>query len=89
MFYIVLLTVSEQENLSFVKLRNQRKNFQIEHFLLAAKEILFARKSLPARGASSRRAAGLQPFLKNVRQKIPPNSQTRLKFRFSYENFTI
>jgi len=25
-------------------------------------------------GGSSRRAAGLQPFLKNARQKIPPNS---------------
>ena len=39
-------------------------------------------------GGSSRRAAGLQPSLKNVRQKIPPNGQTRLKFGFSYENFT-
>jgi len=39
------------------------------------------------RGGSSRRAAGLQPSLKNVRQKIPPNGQTRLKFKFSYENF--
>jgi len=34
------------------------------------------------------RLDGLQPSLKNVRQKIPPNGQTRLKFRFSYENFT-
>ena len=40
------------------------------------------------RGGSSRGAAGLQPSLKNVRQKIPPNGQTRLKFGFSYENFT-
>ena len=40
------------------------------------------------RGGSSRRAAGLQTSLKNVRQKIPPNGQTRLKFGFSYENFT-
>ena len=31
---------------------------------------------------------GLQTSLKNVRQKIPPNDQTRLKFGFSYENFT-
>jgi len=38
-----------------------------------------------SRGGSSGRAAGLQPFLKNVRQKIPPNGQTRLKFGFSYE----
>ena len=30
-------------------------------------------------GGSSRRAAGLQPSLKNVRQKIPPNGQTRVK----------
>jgi len=37
------------------------------------------------RGRSSRWAAGLQPSLKNVRQKIPPNGQTRLKFGFSYE----
>jgi len=37
------------------------------------------------RGGSSRRAAGLQPSLKNVRQKIPPNGQTRLKFGFSHE----
>ena len=37
------------------------------------------------RGGSSRRAGGLQPSLKNVRQKIPPNGQTRLKFGFSYE----
>jgi len=40
------------------------------------------------RGGSSRRAARLQPSLKNVRQKIPPNGQTRLKFGFSYENLT-
>ena len=40
------------------------------------------------RGGSCRRAAGLQPSLKNLRQKIPPNGQTRLKFGFSYENFT-
>jgi len=36
----------------------------------------------PGRG-SSRRAAGLQPSLKNVRQKIPPNGQTCLKSGFS------
>ena len=41
--------------------------------------------NLLARGGSSRRAAGLQPSLKNVRQKIPPNGQTRLKFAFSYK----
>jgi len=41
-----------------------------------------------SRGGSSRRAAELQSSLKNVRQKIPPNSQTRLKLGFSYENFT-
>jgi len=40
------------------------------------------------RGGSSRRAAGLQPSLKNLKQKILPNSQTRLNFGFSYENFT-
>jgi len=40
------------------------------------------------RDGSSRRAAGLQPSLKNLRQKIPPNGQTRLKFGFSYENLT-
>ena len=40
------------------------------------------------RGGSSRRAAGLQPSLKNVTQKIPPNGQTRLKFGFRDENFT-
>jgi len=39
------------------------------------------------RGGSSRGAAGLQPSLKNVRQKIPPNGQTRLKFGLRYENF--
>ena len=39
-------------------------------------------------GGSSRRAAELQPSLKNLRQKILPNGQTRLKFGFSYENFT-
>jgi len=38
-----------------------------------------------ARGGSSRGAAGLQPSLKNVRQKILPNGQTRLKSGFSYE----
>jgi len=43
---------------------------------------------LNIRGGSSRRVAELQPSLKNVRQKIPPNGQTRLKFGFSYENFT-
>ena len=37
------------------------------------------------RGGSSRRAAGRQLSLKNVRQKIPPNGQTRLKFGFCYE----
>ena len=36
-------------------------------------------------GGLSKRAAGLQPSLKNVRQKIPPNGQTRLKSGFSYE----
>jgi len=40
------------------------------------------------RGGSSRRAAGLQPSLKNLKQKIPPNGQTHLKFGYSYENFT-
>jgi len=30
----------------------------------------------------------LQPSLKNVRQKIPPNDQTRLNLGFSYEKFT-
>jgi len=45
-------------------------------------------KKFSVRGGSSRRAAGLQPSLKNVNQKIPPNGQTRLKFGFSYENFT-
>jgi len=38
-----------------------------------------------SRGGSSRRAAGLHPSLKNVRKKIPPNGQTRLKFGFIYE----
>ena len=37
------------------------------------------------RGGSSRGAAGLQTSLKNVRQKIPPNGQTRLKSGFSCE----
>jgi len=41
-----------------------------------------------SRGGSSRRAAGLQPSLKNIKQKIPPNGQTRLKFGFSFENFS-
>ena len=31
------------------------------------------------------RLDGLQPSLKNVSQKIPPNGQTRLKLGFSYE----
>jgi len=31
------------------------------------------------------RQDGLQPSLKNVRQKIPPNGQTRLKIGLSYE----
>ena len=39
----------------------------------------------PTRGGSSRGAAGLQPSLKNVRQNIPPNDQTRLKSGFSCE----
>ena len=38
------------------------------------------------RGGSSKGAAGLQPSLKNVRQKIPPNGQTRLKSGFSQHN---
>ena len=38
-----------------------------------------------SRGGSSRRAAGLHPSLKNVRQKISPNGQTRPKSGFSYE----
>ena len=41
---------------------------------------------LPVSGGSSRRAAALPE--KCVRQKIPLNGQTRLKFGFSYENFT-
>jgi len=32
--------------------------------------------------AGAARLDGLQPSLKNVRQKIPPNGQTRLKFGF-------
>ena len=40
---------------------------------------------LITRSGSSGLTAGLQPFLKNVRQKIPPNGQTRLKFGFNYE----
>jgi len=38
--------------------------------------------------AGAARIDGLQPSLKNVRQKIPPNGQSRLNFGFSYENFT-
>jgi len=37
------------------------------------------------RVGSSRRAAGLQHSLKNVRQKIPPNGQTHLKSGYSCE----
>ena len=37
------------------------------------------------RGGSSRGVAGLQPSQKNVRKKIPPNGQTRLKSGFSCE----
>ena len=33
---------------------------------------------ISCRGGSSRGAAGLQPSLKNVRQKIPPKGETRL-----------
>ena len=42
-------------------------------------------ETLTWRGDSSRGAAGLQPSLQNVRQKIPPNGQTRLKSGFSCE----
>ena len=35
-------------------------------------------RAFECRDGSSRRAAGLQPSLKNVRQKIPPNGQSRL-----------
>ena len=38
-----------------------------------------------SRGGSSRRAARLQPSLKNVKRKVQPNGQTRLKFGVSYE----
>jgi len=38
-----------------------------------------------SRGGWSIGAAGLQPSLKNVRQKIPPNGQTRRKSGFSCE----
>jgi len=38
--------------------------------------------------AGAARLDGLQPSLKNLRQKIPLNGETRLKFGFSYENFT-
>ena len=41
--------------------------------------------STTPRGGSSKGAAWLQPSLKNVRQKIPPNGQTRLKSGFSCE----
>ena len=40
---------------------------------------------MASRGGSSRGAAGLQPSLKSVRQKISPNGQTRLKSGFSCE----
>jgi len=43
-------------------------------------------KILSTRGGSSRAAAGLQPFLKNVRQNIPPNGPNRHKSRFSCES---
>ena len=46
---------------------------------------LIENKILFTRGGSSRGAAGLQPSLKNARQNIPPNGQTRLKSRFSCE----
>jgi len=35
--------------------------------------------------AGAARLDGLQPSLKNIRQKILPNGQTRLKFGFGYE----
>jgi len=38
--------------------------------------------------AGAARLDGLHPSLKNVRQTIPPNGQSRLKFGFRYENFT-
>jgi len=47
--------------------------------------LFMSRHEVHGRGGSSRRAAGLQPSLKNIRQSIPPNGQTRLKFGFSYE----
>jgi len=50
--------------------------------------VLAALFMVPVRGGSSGRAAWLQPSLKNVRQKIPPNVQTHLKLGFTYENFT-
>ena len=86
MIYILLVTVSEQENLSFMKLRNRRENFQIENLLFAAKEICFARKSLPSRGGSSKRAAALPEKCK------AKDSIKRLnlpKFGFNYKNFRI
>ena len=43
-------------------------------------------KTLVTAGAA--RLDGLQPSLKNVRQKIPPNDQTRLKLGSINENFT-
>jgi len=45
-------------------------------------------QSIQTSATGAARLDGVQPFLKNVRQKIPPNGQTRLKFGFSYENFT-
>jgi len=48
--------------------------------------VLLLRAQIPRnRGGSSRGAVGLQPSLKNVRQKIPSNGQTRLKSGFSCE----
>jgi len=43
-----------------------------------ARSFFYKERMLFSRSGSSRRAAGLQPSLKNVRQKIPPNRQTRL-----------
>jgi len=62
-------------------------NFRNHHRKKNCKHQLWFRRRpiFDDRGGSSRGAAGLQPSLKNVRQKIPPNGQTRLKFGFSCE----
>jgi len=92
--YALLFVQQKRANVPSTPLGNMCKEFMafpsivVRVVIQRSARHLYVQYVLTGRGVSSRRAAGLQPSLINLWQKIPPNGQTRLTFGFSYENFT-